>query len=89
MYMPKGWDEAMQENQNFKRWQEMETLLKPFGFEHMGNGFFWHGLAGRMFDFSACSLDGVVVKIFMEGRDAGKRSLREEIKEFFAEITED
>jgi len=37
---------------------EMEAALIPLGFEHQGNGFFYSAVAGRSFDFSACSLEG-------------------------------
>lgn len=57
---------------------KMIELLTPLGFYMRKNGIFYHELISEEFDFSACSLQGVIYKLFYDGFESGVESLNKE-----------
>jgi hypothetical protein len=68
---------------------DMVAALKPLGFEHKGNGFFYHDLTSKCFNFSTNSLEGIVSNIYYNGQIDGKQALRKSVKDFWQDFMEE
>ncbi len=57
-------------------YSEFEKLLKPLGFLHLSPGVFHHKILVRVFDFTACSKEGIPAIIFSDGEINGETNIK-------------